>query len=133
MLMSSPVNVIVSEAAAGRGRRPFPFFSFALVGLPLLVGTVAICVVLGPRLLPRPTPEHIPPDLGSHAETLEAHYELTDGFYRLRVRTRSPLIGRPRATVDVTAYARTSGSSGVESADGTPSVLARSTTTTSSW
>ena len=56
MLMSSPVNVIVSEAADDAGAGPFPFFSFALVGLPLLVGTVAICVVLGPRLLPARDP-----------------------------------------------------------------------------
>ena len=53
MLMSSPVNVIVSEAARDAGEGPFPFFSFALVGIPLLVGTIALCVLLGPRLLPR--------------------------------------------------------------------------------
>ena len=58
MLMSSPVNVIISEAANDAGEGVFPFFSFALVGLPLLVGTVALCVLLGPRLLPRRTPEH---------------------------------------------------------------------------
>ena len=94
MLMSSPVNVIVSEAARDAGEGPFPFFSFALVGIPLLVGTVLLCVLLGPRLLPRRVPEHSPPDLTGHAETLEAQYQLTDGFYRLRVRSRSDLIGR---------------------------------------
>lgn len=93
MLMSSPVNVIVSEAARDAGEGPFPFFSFALVGLPLLVGTVAICALLGPRLLPRRVPEHAPPDLARHAETLAAQYQLTDGYYRLRVRSRSDLIG----------------------------------------
>lgn len=93
MLMSSPVNVIVSDAANDAGEGPFPFFSFALVGLPLLAGTVGLCVLLGPRLLPRRVPEHAPPDLGSHAETLESQYQLTDGFYRLRVRSRSDLIG----------------------------------------
>jgi di/tricarboxylate transporter len=100
MLMSSPVNVIVSDAAADAGEGPFPFFSFALVGVPLLVGTVALCVLLGPRLLPRRVPEHAPPDLGRHAETLEAQYQLTDGSYRLRVRSRSDLIGTgPVATL----------------------------------
>jgi di/tricarboxylate transporter len=99
MLMSSPVNVIVSEAADDAGEGPFPFFSFALVGLPLLAGTVAICMLLGPRLLPRRVPEHAPPDLGGHAETLEAQYRLTDGFYHLRVRSRSDLIGQELAGV----------------------------------
>ncbi|PKH40513.1 Citrate transporter [Nocardioides alpinus] len=94
MLMSSPVNVIISEAAKGAGEGPFPFFSFALVGIPLLVGTVGLCVVLGPRLLPRRTPAHAAPDLGALAETLEGQYLITDGFYRLRVRSRSDLIGQ---------------------------------------
>ena len=94
LLMSSPVNLIVSEAADDAGEGPFAFFSFALVGLPLLVGTIAICLLLGPRLLPHRLPEHSPPDLGRHAETLEAHYQRTDGFYRLRVRGRSDLVGR---------------------------------------
>lgn len=94
LLMSSPVNVIISDAAGDAGEGPFPFFSFALVGVPLLVGTVALCVLLGPRLLPHRTPEHAPPDLGHLAETLEGQYQLTDGFYRLRVRSRSDLIGR---------------------------------------
>ncbi|WP_416952206.1 SLC13 family permease [Nocardioides sp. T5] len=94
LLMSSPVNVIISEAADDAGEGPFPFFSFALVGIPLLVGTVALCALLGPRLLPQRTPEHAPPDLGSLGETLEGQYQLTDGFYRLRVRSRSDLIGR---------------------------------------
>ena len=60
MLMSSPVNVIISEASDEAGAGTFPFFSFALVGIPLLIGTVAICVVLGPRLLPARVPEHTP-------------------------------------------------------------------------
>ncbi|GAA4344891.1 SLC13 family permease [Angustibacter luteus] len=104
MLMSSPINIIVSEAAQDAGAPAFPFFSFALVGLPLLAGTVTICAVFGPRLLPRTTPEHAAPDLGEHAQTLEAHYELTDGFNRLRVRTRSALIGRSPADVDLAGY-----------------------------
>lgn len=116
MLMSSPVNVIVSEAADDAGEGPFAFFSFALVGLPLLLGTVALCVLLGPRLLPRRVPEHAPPDLGSHAETLEAQYQLVDGFYRLRVRSRSDLIGQDLADVlaDVAAVRVV----GAESPDG---------------
>ncbi|SFC57350.1 Di-and tricarboxylate transporter [Nocardioides terrae] len=94
LLMSSPVNIIVSEAADHAGEGTFPFFSFALIGLPLLVGTTTICLVLGPRLLPRRTPEHSQPDLAGHAETLESSYLRTDGFYRLRVRGRSELVGR---------------------------------------
>jgi di/tricarboxylate transporter len=102
MLMSSPVNVIVSDAAAESGEGPFAFFSFSLVGLPMLVGTIAICVLLGPRLLPRREPEHLPPDLALYASMLEAHYglgrtaELVNrelGIAEVVVPPRSRLIG----------------------------------------
>ena len=72
MLMSSPVNVIVSEAAADAGEGAFAFFSFSLVGIPLLVGTVAICLLLGRRLLPTRMPDYMPPDLGRYAEMVRA-------------------------------------------------------------
>lgn len=119
MLMSSPVNVIVSDASTDAGAGGFAFFSFALVGIPLLVGTVAICVLLGPRLLPHTNPDHAPPDLGRYAEILEGHYQLTDGFYRLRIRSRSKLIG---ADIDQTDFTDHPGLVliGVEAADGSP-------------
>ena len=46
-LTGSPVNVIVSEYADDAGVGRFWFFSFALVGLPLLVlfGVVAVLLV----------------------------------------------------------------------------------------
>ena len=75
-LMSSPVNVIVSEAADDAGAGPFSFFAFTVVGIPLLLGTIAISLLVGPRVLPVATPEHAPPDLGRYAETLESQYQL---------------------------------------------------------
>ena len=39
-LTGSPVNVIVSNAAVEAGSQPFGFFDFAVVGLPLVIGTV---------------------------------------------------------------------------------------------
>jgi di/tricarboxylate transporter len=104
MLTGSPVNVIVSDAAQDAGAGPFPFFAFALVGIPVLAGTVAICVLLGPHLLPRTRPDDLPPDLARHAATLEQHYALTDGLFRLRVREQSPLIGTTVHDLDLTAY-----------------------------
>jgi di/tricarboxylate transporter len=103
-LTGSPVNVIVSEAAQDSGAPPFAFFSFAVVGVPLLAGTLAICVLLGPRLLPHRRPAHQDADLGRHAETLEQYYSLTDGFFRLRLRDRSPLVGRPADEAPLSAY-----------------------------
>ena len=103
-LTGSPVNVIVSEAAQDSGAPPFAFFSFAVVGIPLLAGTLAICVLLGPRLLPHRRPAHQDADLGRHAETLEQYYSLTDGFFRLRLRDLSPLVGRVTDEGELSAY-----------------------------
>ena len=55
-LTGTPVNIIVSEAAADAGARPFGFFEFALAGLPLLAGTLLIIVLLGNRVLPTREP-----------------------------------------------------------------------------
>src|SRR5580765_4815782 len=51
-LTGSPVNVIVSQAAADAGVGRFGYFELALVGLPLVAGTIAIVVLFGERLLP---------------------------------------------------------------------------------
>lgn len=119
MLMSSTVNVIVSEAAENAGEGPIPFFAFGIVGIPLLIGTVVIGLYLGPRVLPDRTPDVAAPDLGRFAETIEAHYRLTDGFYRLRVRSRSALIGLAPEQVDLVDFPGIQ-LAGVESSDGGP-------------
>lgn len=58
-LTGTPVNIIVSELAAGSGGREFGYFEFALVGLPLVVVTTLLVVLLGRRLLPGRTPERL--------------------------------------------------------------------------
>ena len=104
-LTGTPVNVLVAEAAADAGLAPFGFFSFAIVGVPLLLGTIAIVVVFGQRLLPERSGRTIPPDLSKHARTLVEQYRLDDGMFRLRVRSRSPYVGSPPAVVDLAEYA----------------------------
>ncbi|NCD15936.1 MAG: SLC13 family permease [Actinobacteria bacterium] len=92
-LSGSPVNVIVSDALAGAGGEPFSFFEFAILGVPLLAATILLAVLAGPRLLPRRAPGSALSDLSRHARTLAGHYALQDGFYRLRVRADSPVVG----------------------------------------
>lgn len=101
-LTGSPVNVLVSEIAVGGGQRPFRFFEFALVGVPLLFGTLLICVFLGPKLLPRRTPASAPRDLSEHARTLADQYRLPDlagvvsqrsGLVEVVVPPRSAFVG----------------------------------------
>lgn len=103
VLMGSPVNVIVSDAAREAGEGAFGFFEFGIVGVPILVATVAFCALAAHRLLPDREPVHAPPDLSRHAEALAAHYDLRDGFYRLRVRHQSPDVGAPIGALDLGA------------------------------
>src|SRR5262245_13894892 len=76
VLTASPVNVIVSEAADDANVGAFGFFEFALVGVPLLAGTLAIVLLVGERLLPTRTPKTVKRDFSSHARALVEQYGL---------------------------------------------------------
>lgn len=52
-LTGTPVNVLVSNAAYEAGLGRFGFFEFTLVGVPLLLGTMAIIILVGQFLLQR--------------------------------------------------------------------------------
>lgn len=77
-LTGTPVNIVVSEAAAAAGGREFGFFEFALVGVPLVVLTISVVALGGERLLPSRSPEHFGdvPDPSEHAQTLRASYDV---------------------------------------------------------
>ena len=108
VLTGSPVNVLVSEAAADTGAGRFGFFEFALVGLPLVIGTVGLVLAFGDRLLPDRRARSLPPDLGRHAQTLADEYAPATvprevpghlftrqvGVAEVVVPPRSPLIGQ---------------------------------------
>lgn len=99
LLTGSPVNVIVADASRDAGGGGFGFFDFAVVGIPLLIGTMLIALLLGPRLLPSRRSNQLARDLSEHSETLTRDYALNDGFYRLRVQPDSSLIGTQLAAV----------------------------------
>ena len=75
-LTGTPVNVIVSDAAADAGVGRFAYFEFALVGIPLVIGTIIIVVLLGEQLLPHRTVRSTTRDFSDHARMLVQHYEL---------------------------------------------------------
>ncbi|HET6747713.1 MAG TPA: SLC13 family permease [Actinomycetes bacterium] len=100
-LTGTPVNVLVADAAADAGVGSFGFFEFALVGVPLVLGTVVIVVLFGRRLLPERTVRVLPADLSRHAHTLVEEYLLEDGVFWLRVRSGSPYVGRRRAALEL--------------------------------
>ncbi len=95
ILTGSPVNILILNAALETTGTGIGFFEFGLVGLPLLLGTIALTLWLGPKLLPTRTPEALPKDLGSHSETLINHYLGGDGLSRLSIPAGSALVGQP--------------------------------------
>jgi di/tricarboxylate transporter len=101
-LSGSPVNVIASEFAKDAGAGGFGYFSFALVGLPLVAGTIAIVVLFGERLLPHRSPRSGSRDFSAHARTLVDQYGLDhdadlltrrSGVAEVVIPPRSQLVG----------------------------------------
>jgi di/tricarboxylate transporter len=100
-LTGTPVNVLVSEAAADAGFRAIGFFEFTIVGVPLLLGVIAISILLGQKLLPHRAGETMSADFSRHATTLVEQYGLKEGLFRLRLRASSPLVGQPPSVLEV--------------------------------
>ncbi|MGZ8804838.1 MAG: SLC13 family permease, partial [Microbacterium sp.] len=85
------------------GGRAFGYFEFALVGLPLVAGTILLIVLLGRQLLPERNGALMPMDLVRHARLLRQEYSLSldtamilgpaGGVTEVVVPPRSPLIG----------------------------------------
>lgn len=97
VLTGTPINVIVSDAAVAAGLPPFGFFEFGIVGVPLVLGTVVIAVLLGDRLLPQ-RPSTVPStDFSGYARELVSRYALAEDTFRLRVRSASELVDAPLA------------------------------------
>lgn len=99
LLTGSPVNVIISEAAADAGVGAFRFAEFAIAGVPLVLGTVLLVVLFGDRLLPDRTGASVPRDLSALADTLAGQYALATVAH-LHVRPTSALVGHPRGAWD---------------------------------
>jgi di/tricarboxylate transporter len=104
MLTGTGINVITSEAAVDAGLGGFGFFEFGLAGVPLLLGTIAIVVLFGHRLLPLRSAKSVPANLSDYARIMLKHYHLPDGLVRLRVERGSPLVGSARSELNLAGY-----------------------------
>lgn len=95
VLTGSPVTLLVSAASDEAGAGRVGFFEVALVGLPLLAGTMLVTLLLGSRLLPLRSPRAFARDLSGLPGTLRQQYIAEDELARLTVGADSPLIGSP--------------------------------------
>ena len=93
-LAGTPPNIVVADALEAAGFRPFGFFEFSLIAIPLLVVAIIYMVTIGRKLLPKKRTSIAPPAIDEEMEELAALYSLDDNLYRMRVRRPSPLIGQ---------------------------------------
>ncbi len=93
VLTGSAVNVLILEAALSAGQRNLGFFEFALVGVPLLAGTILVVVLFGERLLPHRLPRTFSRDLSRLPRELLDQYIENDALVRLTVSPESRFVG----------------------------------------
>lgn len=99
-LSGTPIAVLTNDALIDAGGKPFSFFEFAWVGVPLVLGGIAIMYLLGPKLLPYRSGPSLPGDLSRHASTLTEQYLLDGKFFHLKLRDSSPLEGKTDADLE---------------------------------
>lgn len=92
-LTGTPPNIIASNALVEAGFDGFSFFEFALIGLPLLIVALLYFRYIGYKLLPKNKTNNKPVDIDSTFHKWIEAYKINEGYYRLRVRSVSPLIG----------------------------------------
>jgi len=91
-LTGTPPNIIVNNTMIESGLEGFSFFEFGLIGLPLLIIALLYFKYVGYRLLPSNQTNNKPVDIGSTLHKWIEAYKVDDDYYRLRVRSVSPLL-----------------------------------------
>lgn len=98
-LTGAPKNVLIADAAVTYAGTDLNFFEFALVGVPLVAGTIAIVLLLGSRLVPNRNAPSLPRDLSHHAATLVQQYRLAQDVFVLVLHKASSLAGTPANSI----------------------------------
>ncbi|WP_299116279.1 SLC13 family permease [uncultured Winogradskyella sp.] len=91
-LTGTPPNIIVNNTMLENGIEGFSFFEFALIGLPLLLIALVYFKFIGYRLLPKNKTNNKPVDISTTFHKWIEAYKVDGDYYRLRVRSVSPLL-----------------------------------------
>ena len=91
-LTGTPPNIIASNALVEAGFEEFSFFEFALIGIPLLITALLYFRYIGYNLLPKHKTNNKPVNIESTLHNWIKAYQIDKGYYRLRVRSISPLL-----------------------------------------
>ncbi|MFO7539897.1 MAG: SLC13 family permease [Chloroflexota bacterium] len=96
-LTGTPPNIVVADALAGAGYRPFGYFEYAYIGIPLLLCTVTYMSLIGRKLLPSRNADQRPVDLTQSIGEFATTFGLKEDLFYLRVRLASKLVGQTLA------------------------------------
>ena len=91
-LTGTPPNIIASNSLIDAGFEGFSFFEFGLIGVPLLIVAIIYFRFIGYRLLPGNKTNNKPVNIESTLHNWIEAYKVENGYYRLRVRSISPLL-----------------------------------------
>ncbi len=91
-LTGTPPNIIVNNTMIEHGLEGFSFFEFGLIGLPLLLLTLLYFRYIGYRLLPSNKTNNKPVNISTTLHKWIEAYKVDNDYYRLRVRSVSPLL-----------------------------------------
>lgn len=93
-LIGTPPNIVVTDYLVGAGLKPFGFFEFTFIGLPVLILVMIYITTIGRSILPVHASVARVPDLDSSVGDLAGSYSLKGYLYRLRVGSDSLLSGK---------------------------------------
>ena len=102
-LISATTNIIISDTLTGAGQRPFGFFEFSVIGIPLIVVAILYIHFFGKRFLPEYKPNRVPVDLETSLEELSETYSLEGNIFWLNVLPGSDLVGQTLGEVKLGA------------------------------
>lgn len=91
--ISTPPNILVTDALREAGLRPFGIFAFTPITAAIVAAGIAFVVLLGRRLLPVRSAARTPGD----PATPGAFYHLEEHIFTIRIPSGSPLAGRSLA------------------------------------
>ncbi|WP_299665450.1 SLC13 family permease [uncultured Polaribacter sp.] len=91
-LTGTPPNIIVNNALIEAGLKGFSFFEFGLIGLPLLIIAILYFRYIGFKLLPKNKTNNKPINIDATLHEWIEAYQIENDYYRLRIRSISPLI-----------------------------------------
>ncbi|APY09479.1 SLC13 family permease [Winogradskyella sp. J14-2] len=92
-LTGTPPNIIVNNTMLESGLEGFSFFEFGLIGLPLLLIALLYFRYIGYKLLPSNKTNNKPVNISTTLHKWIEAYKVEGDYYRLRVRSVSPLLG----------------------------------------